>query len=175
MDTWNGEIVEIAICELDLENYSYELIFESLIGYERVREGAWIFDNSDLTPEMIKQVYPKRNVFSIANKVRRLVKGSIVTSYHTKFDFAFLTRSPWRLTEVASRGDCIMQAAKPVCDIPHYYYGIKQPKLTEAYRIIVDQPLPGNTHRAGVDCALASQVLLKLIENGDYKIETGGN
>ncbi|MFX0173967.1 MAG: 3'-5' exonuclease [Candidatus Hodarchaeota archaeon] len=174
LDEWNGDIIEIAICELDLENYSYKLIYDSLVGYERVREGAWIFEHSDLTPEMIKMAYPEKNVFTIANQVRKIVKGSLVTSYNVKFDFAFLSRSPWRIKEVAEIWYCIMKAATPICDIEDDYYGTRWPKLTYAYKHIVEKT-PNGSHRASIDCISASEVLLKLIENNQYTIDNGGN
>lgn len=168
-------VVEIAICKVNLNTLKVEHLYSSVLGYnveewEHWQRNAWIFSNSDITLEQIKNAKPHKQVIK---EVQQILKSKIVTSYNVEFDFyKFLSRDPWNIQDYVKKiANCLMIAATNPCGIPFYdYYGqiksFKWPSLNEAYSILVEgDPALINgvqSHRARDDTLMASYVLIEL-------------
>jgi DNA polymerase-3 subunit epsilon len=165
------KVVDIAICKVLLEEGSIEKIYSSVVGHDTSEwstelKRSWIFENTDLTLEMVGKAPPEEQV---VRDVTGILNGANVTSYNFSYDFnKFLYKRPWSLFGKFIPFRCIMEASKNVCKLPGMYEDYKWPKLEEAYRIIVKKDSEGQSHRALSDAVMASQVLLELHRTGRY-------
>lgn len=170
-------VVDIGICSVDIKKGEVKDIYSSVVGYDvtewdRTRKEAWIFENTDLTLDMVASAPP---LCKIREDVYEILKGQIVTSYNIPFDMdKFLYKEPWNLRGTFTVCTDIMKAATDVCKLPSQFYGIKYrfPKLDHAYKTVLDRD-PANIgdkqdHRALSDARMASYLMIGMYEHGDY-------
>lgn len=168
-------VVDIAICKVDPEAGTVDEVYSSVVGYDvsswnDARKNAWIFQNTDMTLEMVSAAPPAEKV---AEDVRRILNGKNVTSFNMGFDMdKFLYHRPWDLKGKIMASRCIMLASADVCKIPGMYENYKWPRLEEAYSIIVDGDPAGiegpQKHRALSDAVMASHILIALYRGRRY-------
>jgi DNA polymerase-3 subunit epsilon len=171
-------VVDIGITKVSIRRGTVVDAYSSVVGYDvdswdDYRRNAWIFQNTDMTLEMVSSAPPADKVIQ---EVRRLIKGKVVTAYNIKYDFdKFLYHEPWSLKGTFDVCNDIMLAAMPVCKLPSQYYGCKYryPKLDYAYETIVKgDPAHINgkqDHRALSDARMASYLMIEMFRNGDYR------
>ena len=166
------KVVDIAICRVTLGESTVKEIYSSVVGHDTSGwsndlKRSWIFENTDLTLEMVNNAPPEEQV---VREVTEILKGSNVTSFNVAYDLdKFLYRPPWSLHGRFIPFKCIMLASRDVCKIPGIYEEYKWPKLEEAYRMIVKKDIAGKqTHRAMGDALMASEVLIALHNKGNY-------
>jgi DNA polymerase-3 subunit epsilon len=168
-------VVDIAVCKVDPRKGTVDEIYSSVVGHDvsrwnDERKNAWIFQNTDLSLDMVASAPPAEKV---ASDIRKILSGKNVTTFNTGFDLdKFLYHEPWSLKGKIIPSRCIMLASKNVCRLPGLYEEYKWPKLEEAYSIIVDGDPAGingeQTHRALSDAVMASHILIALCRNGRY-------
>lgn len=171
-------VVDIGICEVDLDEGKVYDMYSSVVGHDisewnEYRRNAWIFENTDMTLEMVDEATP----FEIVRKdVESILRGRKVTAFNTDYDMRkFLYLSPWSLKDKFVECTDIMKAATSVCKIPSPYYGRRYtyPKLDRAYEMIVEgdpAELHGKQdHRALSDARVASYVMIGMFRNGEYR------
>ncbi len=159
-------IVEIAAIKLDCNSFKYQILYNSLCNpnlTKEMLEQTWICQNGYIKSEEILKAKPDS---IIAKELRSALHNYQWTTFNLEYDGAILARNPWNIRKNKSK--CIMKAAKPVCGIPHHYYGIKFPSLNEANKKLLNRSQP-ETHRALTDATIATEVLIYLIKNGHYK------
>ncbi len=171
-------VVDVGICRVDLKAGTVEDVYSSVLGYdtdewEDYLRNAWIFENTDMTLEMVEEA-PRAS--TVIDDVRRILKKQAVTSYNTGYDFEkFLYAEPWNLRGWFVECADIMKAATEVCRLPSEYYGrkYKYPKLDYAYSKIVDGDPAGidgvQDHRALSDARMASHLMIAMYRNGKYR------
>lgn len=170
-------IVDIGVCKVDIKSGKVEPVYSSIVGYDTsrwndYRRNAWIFDNTDLTLDMVHSAPP----FSkILNDISALLSGKKVTSYNIEYDMGkFLYRDPWNMKGLFVPCTDIMKAATYVCKVPSQYYGreYQYPKLDFAYSMITDGDPAGicgkQDHRALSDAKVASHVMIQMYRDGTY-------
>lgn len=170
-------VVDIAVCEVDLDKGTVTTAYSSVVGHDvtswpEEMRNAWIFQNTDLTLDMVERARPAADV---AADIRTLLKGKRVTSFNVGFDMdKFLYREPWNLSDIIDEKHCIMLASKDVCKLPGLY-DFKWPRLDQAYPMITEGDparIEGNqTHRALSDAVMASHVLIALHRSGRYPMD----
>ncbi|MDO5852481.1 MAG: 3'-5' exonuclease [Thermoplasmata archaeon] len=171
-------VVDVGICRVSLSEGTVDDVYSSVLGYETdewddyLRE-AWIFQNTDMTLEMVEEAPP---ALTVIDDVRRILRGKPVTAYNTGYDFGkFLYEEPWNMRGWFVECADIMVAATPVCKVPSEYYGrqYKFPKLDYAYAKIVDGDPAGihgvQDHRALSDARMASHLMIAMSRNGQYR------
>lgn len=168
-------VVDIAVCRVSLQEGIVEPVFSSVVGHDisawdTSTRHAWIFENTDMSLEMVREAPP---IAEVVSEVRRLLHDQYVTSFNVDFDFLkFLFFPPWDLEPLIHTTRCIMKASMPICAIPGTYDKYKYPKLKEAYDMIVNGDpagIAGNqTHRALSDAIMASHILIALDRMGKY-------
>lgn len=168
-------VVDIAICKADPVKGTVEEVYSSVVGYDvskwdDTRKNAWIFQNTDLTLDMVASAPPAEKV---AVDVQRILKGRNVTSFNFDFDFKkFLFKEPWNLKGIIGESRCIMLASKNVCKLPGLYEDYKWPRLEQAYEMIVEGDPAGingnQTHRALSDAVMASYIFIELYRMKRY-------
>ena len=162
----NALIVEIAAIKLDYNSFNHQILYNSLCNPNLTRkmlEQTWICRNGYIKPEEILKAKPDS---IIAKELRSVIHNYQWTTFNLEYDGAILARKPWNISKNKSK--CIMKSAKPVCGIPHHFYGIKFPSLNEAIKILLNQSQP-EAHRALDDATMATEVLIYLIENDLYE------
>lgn len=170
-------IVDIGVCKVDIKSGKVEPVYSSIVGYDTsrwndYRRNAWIFDNTDLTLEMVHSAPP---LSKILIEISALLSGKKVTSYNTDYDMdKFLYREPWNMKGLFIPCTDIMKAATYVCKVPSQYYGreYQYPKLDRAYMMITDGDPAGingkQDHRALSDATVASHVMIQMYRDGTY-------
>lgn len=171
-------VVDIGITRVSLSKGTVKDVYSSVVGYDveewnDYRRNAWIFENTDLTLDMVAEAPPLPYVI---DDVRRILRGKWVTSYNIEYDMnKFLYLEPWFLRGTFRQCEDIMKAATPVCKLPSEYYGrqYRYPKLDVAYSMIVDGDPAGingvQDHRALSDARMASYVMIAMWRNHDYR------
>ncbi|MDR0335029.1 MAG: 3'-5' exonuclease [Methanomassiliicoccaceae archaeon] len=169
------KVVDIAICRVTLGGDSVDTVYSSIVGHDTSKwnnelRHAWIFENTDLTAEMVRNAPPEADV---VRDVSRILSGKNVTSFNYSFDFdKFLYRQPWSLRDIIVPFKCVMIASKDVCRLPGMYEDYKYPRLDQAYSMIVKGDPAGiagkQAHRALSDAVMASYILLELYRTGHY-------
>ena len=171
-------VVDVGITKVSLRKGTVSDVYSSVLGYDTdewddYRQNAWIFQNTDMTLEMVSQAPPAMKVI---DDVRRILNRKNATAYNIGYDFdKFLYLEPWNLKGTFNPCPDIMLAAKDICKLPSQYYGreYRYPKLDYAYEHIVDGDPAGihgkQDHRALSDARMASYVMIQMFRNGDYK------
>lgn len=172
-------VVDVGITKVSLRKGTVEDAYSSVLGYDvdewdEYHREAWIFQNTDMTLEMVSEAPDAMKVIS---DVRRLLKGKNVTAYNIGYDFQkFLYIEPWSMRGLFTECPDIMLAAKDVCKLPSQYYGreYRYPKLDYAYEHIVDGDPAGihgkQDHRALSDARMASYLMIQMFRDGTYRV-----
>ena len=132
-----GSIVEIGIVELNLDNGEISEVFNSLLREDILTAKhledpfGWIFRNSDLKVEDVRNAPKSSEVFPIVQEVLNSCPLG-ATAFNKKFDFDFLKD---RGITFHKEQPCPMLAATDICKLPsqHGYSNYKWPKVEEAW------------------------------------------
>lgn len=171
-------VVDIGICAVDLEKGTVDDVYSTVIGHDTgtwndYRRNAWIFQNTDMTLEMVESGRPFEKVLQ---EVRSILCDKNVTSYNTGYDFnKFLFKTPWDMRGRFNQCQDIMLAATYVCKLRsmNYFDDYRWPKLEIAYKMILKDEDPAcingkQDHRALSDARMASYVMIEMHNNGNY-------
>lgn len=172
-------VVDIGITKVSLRSGIVEDVYSSVLGYDvdqwdDYHRNAWIFENTDMTLDMVADAPPAMKVIE---DVRRILRGKTVTAYNIAYDMdKFLYHEPWNLRGTFTLCNDIMIAAMDVCKLPSQYYGrqYRYPKLDYAYSHIVEGD-PANihgqqNHRALSDAQMASYVMIQMFRDRTYHV-----
>lgn len=172
-------VVDIGITKVSLRSGIVEDVYSSVLGYDvdqwdDYHRNAWIFENTDMTLDMVADAPPAMKVIE---DVRRILRGKTVTAYNIAYDMdKFLYHEPWNLRGTFTPCNDIMIAAMDVCKLPSQYYGrqYRYPKLDYAYSHIVEGD-PANihgqqNHRALSDAQMASYVMIQMFRDRTYHV-----
>jgi DNA polymerase III epsilon subunit-like protein len=180
------QVVEIGVAKVNLERGEVRKFYHSVIGHDDIDHNSWIFHNSDLKYEEVKEATnANRYTKVVADEVHDRIMADApilpakVTSFNVSFDFGnYLLYEPWHFdSEDYDITECVMLAATPVCQLHSPYgYGYKWPRLHEARRKILDPldirkyDIKDEKHRALDDAYLAGHILLEMNRIGVYNI-----
>lgn len=169
-----GSIVEIGIVDLDLDTGKIEEVFSSLLretiltAKHRDEPFGWIFKNSNLTVEEVRNAPPSKYIYDHVQKILDAYHLGC-TAYNKNFDFGFLRNRGLRINDLP----CPMILSTPICKIPNRNGrgGYKWPKVEEAYNFF----FPGNNyteqHRGPDDAKHEAQIVYALYKMGVFKVE----
>jgi len=124
-------IVEIGICKLNLEKGTINPFFNLVCKEEADKyldQYAWVFQNSDLTYEEVKNAPYLSKFQNIIQEIFNL--GYECTAFNQSFDFGFLEDRGFKIPHKFWDA---MLVLKEIMKIPHSKYGYKFPKVQEAY------------------------------------------
>lgn len=171
-------VVDIGICLVDLNHETVKDVYSAVVGHDvdswnDYRRNAWIFQNTDMTLDAVKEGLPFTDVL---DDVRSILLKKNVTAYNTGYDFnKFLFREPWNLRGTFNQYQDIMLAATYVCKLKsmNYFDDYRWPKLDNAYKMILKDEDPAGikgkqNHRALSDAKMASHIMIEMYKNGDY-------
>ena len=169
-----GTIIEVGICLLDLDTkFITKLLdttvrekhFETQYGSQSL-EACWVFQNSDLTIEAIRNG-PTWEEF--AGKIQKILNKFPITAYNKEFDFKFFKD---RGLSIPRELPCPMIQATPVLKLPGKYKDYKWPKVQEAWDYFFpDQNIYQELHRAYDDAMHEAEIVYALYQIGAWKPE----
>ena len=93
-------VVDVGITRVSLRKGTVEDAYSSVLGYDvdewdNYHRNAWIFQNTDMTLDMVAEAPPAMKVIE---DVRHLLRNKHVTSYNVAYDMdKFLYQEPWSL------------------------------------------------------------------------------
>lgn len=156
-----GSIVEIGAVELDLTTGEIIEVFDSLCREKILNakhRNAWIFKNSSITVEMVRDAPLFEDV---AIKFQEVIDEYPLgcTSYNRMFDVTFLHDRGINFPKLLP---CPMLLSTDVCKIPSPYGGYKWPKAEEAYNYFFPDFPWVETHRAALDAFHEAIIVYKL-------------
>lgn len=172
-------VVDIGICEAVLSTGTVKDIYSSIVGYD-VTEWpdemchSWIFENTDLTVDMVAAAKP---FLQVKQEVAKLLRGEFITCYNVQYDLdKFLYMPPWNLKTTFLEVRDIMFSARDICRLPNVDPRIAEyryPKLDFAYEKILAGADPAGIHgkqdhRALSDARVASHLMIRMFRDGQY-------
>jgi DNA polymerase III epsilon subunit-like protein len=171
-----GSIVEVGMVELNLTSGAITTVFESLcreaILSARHREEpmGWIFRNSSLTVEMVRQAPPMEELLPrIQEVINRYPLGA--TAYNRSFDFDFLES---RGLHIPVKLPCPMLLATPICKLPPKFPGkgeYKWPSVEEAWNHLFPSISYVEKHRGADDARHEAKIILALYGLGIFTVK----
>lgn len=163
-----GSIVEIGAVELDLGTGDIKHVFNSLcrekILTAKHRE-AWIFKNSDLTVEEVRNAPPFEEVAAQFQAIMNQYTLGIA-AYNRAFDFSFLQS---RGLVLPRHLPCPMIVATDVCKLPGRYGKSKWPKVEEAWEFLFPTVPYVEKHRGADDAYHEAMIIYELFRRGEYR------
>ncbi|UYP48375.1 hypothetical protein NEF87_004660 [Candidatus Lokiarchaeum ossiferum] len=167
-----GTIVEIGICLLDLKSHFKSKLFDStcrevnfdFLHEDKLLENAWVFQNSSLT---IEDVRNGPTWECVKPKIQKILLKFPVTAYNKQFDFGFLQT---RGIKIHKELDCPMIKATPVLKIPGFYDEYKWPSVQEAWEYFFPNKKDYmEEHRAYDDALHEADIVKALYDIGAWK------
>jgi len=168
-----GSIVEIGIVELCLETGHVKVIFDSLLREDiltarhREKPMGWIFRNSNLSIEEVRNAPPASEVFLKVQKILNdYPKGC--TAYNKQFDFGFLKNRGLEINELP----CPMMLVTEVCKLPNKngYDNYKWPTVEEAWRHLFPAIQYDELHRGADDAKHEALIVYELYKLGIFEL-----
>ena len=164
-----GSIVEIGAVELDLTSDIITEVFNSICREKTLtakHRDAWIFNNSDLTVEMVRDAPPFEEVAAEFQKlIDKYTEG--VTAYNRDFDVPFLQNRRLKFFKLLA---CPMLLATEVCQIPGKFGKYKWPKVEEAFRHFYPDVEYQEKHRGADDAKHEAMIVWALYQMGEFRI-----
>jgi len=165
------EVVEVAVCGVDTDQMDIESVYSStiLIPGDRWTDERrrYVMEHHGLGQEELGE---GREVGKVAQEVKGILHGQVVTSFNVKSDFfGHLLYEPWDLTGEVSIAPSINLRSAEACRIPF--------QLRDGGNILVltyeamfpnDPAQVDEGHRALDDALRASTILLELRRAGRY-------
>jgi DNA polymerase III alpha subunit (gram-positive type) len=160
-----GHIIEIGGVLLNTDTGEIEEVFNSIIKEtEKFDENAWIFDNSDLTPELIKT--EGKPLEEIREPLQKLISKYPTTAYSRSFDIGWLKSRNFEFNIILEDP---MLVATPILKIKKgSYSNYKWPKVQECldyFKIHENEP-----HRAFEDAKLEARIVWELIKLKKFSV-----
>lgn len=170
-----GSIVELGLVEVDLESGEITTLFDSLVREDilsaKHRESSeynWIFQNSDLTPEMVRnapsqhEVYPKFQAI-----IDQYPNG--ITAFNRNFDIPYLQSRGIKFGKLLP---CPMLLLTGIMKLPKTKgFGYKWPKVIEAFPFLFPDVDYNEAHRGASDARDEALIVLEMYKRGWYKID----
>lgn len=169
-----GSIVEIGIVELDLSNGETKILLDSvcresmLTARHREAPFGWIFQNSTLTIEDVRDAPPFEEVAAQAQQIIDSYPLG-VTAYNRNFDVPFLQDRSLKFGQLQP---CPMLLATPVCKLlsANGRSGYKWPKVEEAWNYFFPETEYEELHRGADDALHEAKIVYEMYKRGVYEV-----
>jgi DNA polymerase III epsilon subunit-like protein len=162
----NGTIVEIGVVKLNLNTGEINDVFHTLVNdkFTEEMDDAWIFQNSDLTPEMVRK--EGKLIAEFKQEVQVLFDEYFVMAYNQSFDFKFLTAAGF---EIPNTLRDIMRDLTYVIKIPRGA-SYKWPSVQEALTYYNIDEI--EIHRGLSDAEQEAKIIYLAHYNGDFDLNS---
>ncbi|MHA1729383.1 MAG: 3'-5' exonuclease [Promethearchaeota archaeon] len=160
-------IVEIGICELDLDTGKCKKLFDRLILEEHLSSrhiDEWIFENSNLEFEDVLKAKPLE---SYREEIQRIFNKYLATAFNKRFDFDYLKDRGFKINELP----CPMIKATNILKLPpkkpNTLY--KWPSVEEAWVYYHPDIKYIEQHRAYDDAVHEALIVFEMFKKGHWK------
>lgn len=166
-----GSIVEIGIVSLDLDNGDIKEVYSSLLrekiltAKHKEEPFGWIFRNSDLKADDVRNAPKAEDVFIDVQKILDSYPLGC-TAYNNQFDFGFLKDRGLKIKGLA----CPMKLSTNICKLPGRYGSYKWPSVEEAYKHFFPDTKYIEKHRGLDDAKHEAEIVHKLFTMGVFKL-----
>jgi len=161
-------IVEIGAAEIDLKTGIITGVFNSLCREKHLtakHRDAWIFSNSDLTPEEVRNAPPFEEVVAKFQELAsRYTRGA--TAFNRVFDMGFLHVRGVKFPRLVP---CPMLLSTDICEIPGKFGKNKWPKVEEAFSFFYPGFEYTEKHRGADDAYHEAMIVRELHKIGFYE------
>jgi DNA polymerase-3 subunit epsilon len=167
----DGKIVEVGIA--GLEDGKVHELFSSVCrepGLVKKDRDAWIFNNSDLTVEAVREA---PLLSDLQDEIQSILDEIPCTAYNKKFDFGFLRDRGFR---IENELDCPMIIATDILKLPGKKWSkdFKYPSVEEAWDYFMDEPYV-EAHRGLDDAKHEALIVWELYKRGFFVTEENRN
>ncbi len=161
-------IVEIGICELDLNSGNCRELFSKLIRenhFSTQHRNAWIFKNSDLSYEGILNARPL-DVY--IKKLQRIFNIYPATAFNKRFDLDYLKDRGFLINELP----CPMVIATDILKLPPRKSGTlyKWPNVEETWEHFFPDKEYVEKHRSYDDAVHEALIIFELYKRNKWKL-----
>ena len=164
------EIVDIAICCVNLDNSEFRTVYHNVVCYDPKSLGKKKLDYlAGIGGLFAEEIYAGDPENKVAQEVLEIIKGKNITSFDVKQEFGrYMTCNPWDITLLASVMPSV-SARMPIslkCKDPS-----DEPlTIRKAYRrLCKGDPASVGTGRRAIHLAqMSSQILVHMHEKGKY-------
>jgi len=166
-----GSIVEIGIVDLDLTTGEISEVFSSLLREDILTAKhheepyGWIFRNSDLTTEDVREAPEASGVLAIVQDILNSYPLGC-TAFNNKFDFDFLEDRGLRVTKLP----CPMLLSTDICKLKGKFGKYKWPKVEEAFNFFFPDTEYIEQHRGLDDSKHEAMIVYELYKRGVFKM-----
>ena len=164
-----GSIVEIGAVELDLDSGTITEVFNSLCREKILtakHRDAWIFSNSDLTPEQVRDAPAFEEVAREFQKLVDKYTGGL-TAFNRAFDIPYLQDRGIKFFKLLA---CPMLLSVDICKIPGNFNKYKWPKVEEAFKHFYPDIEYQEKHRGADDARHEAMIVWALFQLGEFTI-----
>jgi len=163
-------IFEIGIVELGLDDGNITTLFDSLIREPHLsakHREAWIFSNSDMTPEMVRNAPKIEDVRPEAQRIFDGYEG--MTAFNRNFDFGFLLHRNFKLPKPLP---CPMLLSTNILKLPNKngYPGYKWPSAQEAWNYYFPDFPYQEKHRGADDARIEAMIVYQMFVREIFKV-----
>ena len=160
-------IVEIGICELDLDSGKCSELFDELIReshFSPHHRNAWIFKNSDLRYEDVLDAHPLK---AYNKELQRIFNIYPVTAFNKRFDFDFLINRGFKIKELP----CPMIIATNILKLPPRKVGTlyKYPTVEETWNYLFPDKKYIEKHRGYDDAVHEALIIFELYKRNKWQ------
>jgi len=163
----NDCIVEIGICELDLNSGEYHELFNKLVRethFSSQHRNAWIFKNTNLRYEDILGAKPLKVYKKELQKIFNIYPA---TAFNKRFDFNFLQDRGFLIKELP----CPMIIATDILKLPPRKVGTlyKWPNVEETWNYLFPDKKYIEKHRSYDDAVHEALIIFEFYKQGKWK------
>lgn len=166
----NDGILEIGAVSLNLNTGEIKEVFDSLLREDLLRgrhQEAWIFKNSDLKVEDIRNAPKSEGVFMEFQEILDAYPYGC-TAFNNVFDFGFLEDRGLIIKKLP----CPMKLSTDICKIPgRNGRGFKCPNVEEAFKLFFPDIQYSEKHRGLDDAKHEAMIVYELYKMGVFKID----
>ena len=160
-------IVEIGICELDLDSGECRELFNKIVReshFSPQHRTAWIFKNSGLRYEDVLVAKPLN---SYRKELQKIFYLNLATAYNKRFDFDFLQHRGFEIKELS----CPMAIATDILKLPPRKAGTlyKWPNVEETWKYLFPDKEYSEKHRSYDDAVHEALIIFELYKRNKWK------
>ena len=164
------EIVDIAICKVDLETNTYQTVYHNIIYYDPKTLGKKKLDYlSGIGGIYAEEIYAGDPEKKVAEEVSRIIEGNNIAAYDSRQEFGrYMTFDPWNITFRTTVMPAV--SAKMPISLKCRFPSDEPITIRKAYRrLLRNDPACVGTGRRAVHLAqMAAELMIHMREKGKY-------
>lgn len=167
LDPAADAIVEIGIVLVDTDKKTIKKLFDKIVLHDKFsmekHAFSWIFSNSSLR---VSDVINANNLETYREEIQSYFDKYPATAFNMKFDFSFMAANNFKVNKTK----CLMETSRPYNKNLDRAGRVKMPNVEEIYNQFYPNTKYIETHRGCDDAYHEAEILLKLVELKQKKL-----